>query len=202
LKYQLFTAIDRIIFCFGALILLSQCSMPPSETYVAQRGTADCAYRPRKGENAMAQTAKTEAEKATNNVAELGKRTVDKAADVTNEIANKAEDTARRGFQAAQNTAGAALEVERAVVRRSAEGATEVGKEFAKLAKEQAQNNVETFQALTRTIDWSQVAQIHGDFLRASVERAAEFTKRYFEVVQAVVTSAASTAKEQARNTA
>ena len=88
------------------------------------------------------------------------------------------------------------------MVRRSAEGATEVGEVFAKLAKEQAQNNVETFQALTRTVDWSQVAQIHGDFLRASVERAAEFTKRYFEVAQAVVASTVSTAKEQARKTA
>ena len=104
----------------------------------------------------MAQIAKTEAEKATDNVAELGKRTADKAVDATREVANGAEDTARRGFQAAQKTAGAALEVERAVVRQSAEGATEVGEVFAKLAKEQAQNNVETFQALTRTIDWSQ----------------------------------------------
>ena len=137
----------------------------------------------------MAQIAKTETQKA-DNVAELGKRTADKA-----------EDTARRGFQAAQKTAGAALEIERAVARRSAEGATEVGQVFAELAKEQARNNVETFQALTRTLDWSQAAQIHGDFLHASLERAAEFTRRYFEVVQAVVTSAASTAQEQARKT-
>ena len=150
----------------------------------------------------MAQTARIEAEKATNNIAELGKRTTDKALDVAHEVANKAEDTARRGFQVAQTTVGATLEIQRAVARRSAEGATEVGQVFAKLAKEQAQNNVETFQALTRTVDWSQVAQIHGDFLRASVARAAEFTKRYFEVVQAVVFSTASTAKEQARKTA
>ena len=121
---------------------------------------------------------------------------------MTHEVANRAEDTARRGFEAAQKTAGAALEVEHAVVRRSAEGATEVGQVFVKLAREQAQSNVETFQDLTRTRDWSQAAQIHGDFLRASVERAAEFTKCYFEVVQAVVASAASTAKEQARKTA
>ena len=150
----------------------------------------------------MAQTARNEAERATDNVAELGKRTADKAVDVTHEVANKAEDTARRGFQAVQKTAGAALEVERAVVRRSGEGATEVGQMFAELAKEQARDNVKAFQTLIRTFDWSQAAQVHGDFLRASVERAAEFTRRYFEVVQAVVASAASTAKEQARKTA
>jgi hypothetical protein len=73
---------------------------------------------------------------------------------------------------------------------------------FAELAKEQARDNVKAFQALIRTFDWSQAVQIQGDFLRASVERAGEFTRRYFEVVQSVVASAASTAKEQARKTA
>ena len=175
--------------------------MIPIYGTATQRGPAARSNQHRK-KTIMVQIAKTEAKKATDNVAELGKRTADKAVDVTHEVANKAEDTARRGFQAAQKTAGAALEAERAVVRRSAEGATEVGQVFAKLAKEQAQNNVATFQALTRTIDWSQAAQIHGDFLRASVERAADFTRRYFEAVQAVVASAASTAKEQARKTA
>jgi hypothetical protein len=150
----------------------------------------------------MAQTARNEAEKATDNVAELGKRTADKAVDVTHEAADKAEDTARRGFQAVRKTAGAALEVERAVARRSAEGATEVGQVFAELAKEQARQGVEAFQALTRTVDWDQVTRIQGEFRRASMERAAEFTRRYFEVVQAVVASAASTTKEQARKAA
>ena len=88
------------------------------------------------------------------------------------------------------------------MARRSAEGATEVGQAFAELAKEQARDNVETFQALTRTVDWDQVTRIQGEFLRASVERAAEFTRRYFEVVQAMVASAASTTKEQARKAA
>jgi Phasin protein len=150
----------------------------------------------------MAQTAKIEAEKATDNVAELGKRTTDKAVDVAHEVDNKVEDTARRGFQTAQKTAGATLEIQRAVARRSAEASTEIGQVFAELVNEQARNNVETFQALTRTLDWKEAAQIHGDFLRASLERAAEFSKRYFEVVQAVVASAASTAQEQARKTA
>lgn len=140
----------------------------------------------------MAQTARNHTEKATGN-----------AVDATREATDKAEDTARRGFQAVRKTAGAALEVERAVARRSAEGATEVGQAFAELAKEQARDNVEAFQALlTWTVDWDQVTRIQGEFLRASVERAAEFTRRYFEVVQAVVASAASTTKEQARKAA
>lgn len=151
----------------------------------------------------MAQTARTsEAEKATDNVAELGKRTADKGTDVAREAVAQAEGTARRGFETAQRTAGAALEVERAVARRSAEGASEVGQAFAELVKEQVRGNVEAFQALTRTVDWDQVSRIQGELLRTSVERAAQFTRRYFEVVQAVTASVVSTTKEQARKAA
>ncbi len=150
----------------------------------------------------MAQTARKQAEKATNNVAELGKRTADKTVDVTREAADKAEDTARRGFQAVQKTAGVALEVERAVARRSSEGATEVGQAFAELVKEQARDNAETFRALAGAFDWNKAARIQADLLRASVERAAQFTRRYLEVVQAVTASMVSTTKEQARKAA
>jgi hypothetical protein len=151
----------------------------------------------------MAQIARNnEAEKATDNVAELGKRTADKGADVARETIDRAEGTARRGFEAAQRTAGAALEVERAVARRSAEGATEIGQAFAELVKEQARHNVAVLQALSRTVDWDGVAQVQSDFVRTSVERAAAFTRRYFEVVQAVTASVVSTTQEQARKAA
>ena len=151
----------------------------------------------------MAQTARNnDAEKATDNVAELGKRTADKGADVAREAIDRTEDTARRGFEAVQRTAGAALEVERAVTRRSAEGATQVGQAFAEFVKEQARDNVEAFQALTRAVDWDQVARIQGELLRASVERAAQFTRRYLEVVQAVTASVVSATQEQARKAA
>jgi hypothetical protein len=151
----------------------------------------------------MAQIARNnEAEKATDNVAELGKRTAAKGTDVAREAIDRTEGVARRGFEVAQRTAGAALELERAVARRSAEGATEVGQAFAELVKEQARANVEAFQALTRVVDWEQVSRVQGELLRASVKRAAEFTRRYFEVVQAVTASAVSATQEQARKAA
>ena len=136
----------------------------------------------------MAQTARNQAEKATGN-----------AVDATRQAADKAEDTARRGFQAVQETAGAALEVERAVARRSAEGATEVGQAFAELVKDQARANVEAFRALADAFDWGKAARIQADLLRASFERTAAFTRRYLEVVQAVTASAVSATREQAR---
>jgi hypothetical protein len=151
----------------------------------------------------MAQIARNnEAEKATDNVAELGKRTADKGADVAREAIDRTENTVRRGFETAQRTAGAALEAERAIMHRSTEGATEISQAFAELVKEQARHNVAVLQALSRTVDWSGVAQVQSDFVRTSVERAAEFTRRYFEVVQAVTASVVSTTKEQARKAA
>jgi hypothetical protein len=151
----------------------------------------------------MAQIARNNgAEKATDNIAELGKRTAAKGTDVAREAIDRTEGVARRGFEVAQRTAGAALELERAVARRSAEGATEVSQAFAELVKEQARANVEAFQALTRAVDWDQVSRIQGELLRASVQRTAEFTRRYFEVVQAVTASAVSATQEQTRKAA
>jgi hypothetical protein len=106
---------------------------------------------------------------------------------------------ARRGFETMQKSAGAALEVERAVARRSAEGASELGQAFAELVREQARSNVEAFQALGRAVDWDQVVRVQGELLRASFERTAAFTRRYFEVVQAATASVVSATKEQAR---
>ncbi|HKH67017.1 MAG TPA: phasin family protein, partial [Reyranella sp.] len=93
---------------------------------------------------------------------------------------------------------GAAAEVERAVARRSAEGAGEVGRAFAELVREQARDNLETFRALTGAFDWERVARVQAEFVRASLERATAFARRYLEVVQAVTTSAASATREQA----
>lgn len=157
----------------------------------------------------MAQTAKTEAEKAANtaqdaagNVAELGKRTAEKAGDAAREAAGTTEDLAREGFQLARRATGAAIEVEHAAARRSAEGTAELGQALIELVNEQTRHNVEAFRALTRTVDWNQVAQIQAEFVRVSLERTTQLTQRYLEVAQAVITSAASAAKDQAKKAA
>ena len=138
------------------------------------------------------------ADRTGDDVAAFGRRAADKAADATREATERTQDAARRGLKQVQRTAGAALEVERAIVRRSTEGATEVGRAFAELVREQARDNVAAFRSLTDTF-WDQAARIQADLLRASLERSAEFTRRYLEVVQAVTASAVSATKEQAR---
>ena len=146
----------------------------------------------------MAQIARTETDKfvdtakdATGNGAELGKRTADKI-----------EDAARSGLRVMERTSGAALEIERAVARRSAEGATELSQAFSELLNEQTRHNIEVFKALKGTVDWDAVVRIQGEFVRSSMEQAALFTRRYLEVVQAVMLSAATATKDEAKKAA
>jgi len=168
----------------------------------------------------MAQISKTEenikgaadqAKHAADNVAELGKRGVDQAADVAREAADRTEETVRRGVQVAQRTTGAMSHVQREVAQRTNEGAAELGRALVELANEQTRHNLETFSALTQAVDWDRVSKavdwdrvvkIQSEFVRVSLERAAQLTQRYLEVSQAVVTSAVSVAKQEAKKAA
>ena len=132
----------------------------------------------------MAQSARNEAEKVTNeaanNVSELGKRT----AEVTRE------------------TVDLAAEVERAMAHRSAAGVAEVGQAFAELATAQTRNNIEAFRALSQTVDWQAVTRIQSELVRANLEQAANFSRRYVEVAQAIMGAAMSVTEEQAHKKA
>lgn len=171
----------------------------------------------------MAQIAKTGAEKApttntaspakpaTDNVAELRRRAVDQAAEATRGTAERVENTARHGAETFQRAAGAAGEAQRELMQLSATGTTELGRMFVELASEQARQNFEMLKALTgavdwnrfaKAVDWDQVRQIQSAYLRASVDRTARLTRRYLEVNQAVMTSAASATQRQAKKAA
>ena len=82
---------------------------------------------------------------------------------------------------------------------------------FVELASEQTRQNFEMLKALTgavdwnrfaKAVDWEQVLQIQSAYLRASLERSAQLTRRYLEVSQAVMTSAASATQRQAKKAA
>jgi phasin protein len=158
----------------------------------------------------MAQIARIGADKATDttrnatdNIAELRKRTADQASDSARKAAERTEAMA----QTVQRTAGALGEAQSQV----AEGTTKLTRGFVDLANEQTRHNLATLKALTGTIDWDRVAkavdwdqvfQIQGEYLRASLERATQLTRRYFEVVQAATSAAADAAKRQAKKAA
>jgi hypothetical protein len=128
----------------------------------------------------MARTARTEADEATDAV----ENTADKVTTIT------------------RGVTGAAFETSRAAAGRSAEGAAELGQVFAVLANEQAKHNVEVLRTLTQAANWSEVVKIQNDYVRTSIERAVQFTRRYFEVAQAVMSSTTSVAQDQAQKAA
>ena len=105
----------------------------------------------------------------------------------------------------------AAGEVGRAAVQRSAEGTAELSQAFAGLVKEQTKHNVEALTALSRAVDWEQVAkavdwkqivEIQLGLMRMSMERMAQLTQRYLEVRQSVMSSATSIAANRAKTAA
>ena len=157
----------------------------------------------------MAQIARTEADKATNaakaasdNVAELGKRTTDKTAEVMRETAGQAENTVRDSLQAVRQAVDAAAEVERKTVRHAGAGMAEISQALMEVFTEQTRDNAQLFQALTKPANWGQAAKLQSEFLQASLKRTAQLTQRYVEVSQAVMTSALSTARGQAKKAA
>ena len=109
---------------------------------------------------------------------------------------------ARSGLRTVQRTVGAAAEVERATVRRAAEGTTELSRVFIDLVNEQTRHNLQAMTALSQAIDWERIVQVQSEFMRVSLQRMGELTKRYVEVSQAVLTSVASAARNQAKKAA
>lgn len=105
---------------------------------------------------------------------------------------------ARSSLQAIKETTDAVAEVEREVVHQASEGTLALGRTLVDLVNEQTAHNVQVVMALSRARHWGEVVQIQNDFLRASMERMAQLTTRYMEVVQGVVTSTASTVKNEA----
>ena len=153
----------------------------------------------------MAQTARTEADKATivakptTGNGELSNQAIDKAADATREVVGQAENVARSGLQFVQRTVDAAVEVEQQTARRTAESTAEISQVLVDLINAQTRQNIQALSALNEAVDWQRIFQVQSELMRANLERTAEFTRRYVEVSQALLTSVLSTTQEQIR---
>ena len=88
------------------------------------------------------------------------------------------------------------------VAHQAAESTTELGRALTDLMQEQIEHNFQTWTALTSATDWGQVFQIQREFLRVSLERAAQLTQRCLEAARAGMIAAASATPNQARNAA
>ena len=154
----------------------------------------------------MAQIAKTEADMATSSakdagdkVAELGKQTTAAAAEITRDAASQAEAFVRKGLQSVRPTVAAAAEVGQNTARRAQEGMAETNQSLLDVLHEQARHNVQVLQTLAQPANWGKAVQLQSEFLGASLQRAAQFARRYVEVSQAVMSSAQTTARGQTR---
>jgi hypothetical protein len=162
----------------------------------------------------MAQIAKPGTERAlgtsketTERLAEQGRRRAGQVGEVAREVTDRGQDATRQNLQGVQRAAGAAGEIQREVAHRSAEETAALGRALVDLTVAQTRQNLETLSKLTNTVDWDQVAeavdwdrvfQIQSGYLRASLGRAAELTRRYLEFSQTVLTATASATQRQA----
>jgi hypothetical protein len=108
----------------------------------------------------------------------------------------------RSGLQVVQRAADTAGEAQRETAQRSAEGTAELGQAWMELVQQQGRQNVQTLTALTRAVRWDEVLQAQGEFLRASVERMAQFTQRWLETSRSVMGSATAAAARDRRDRA
>jgi hypothetical protein len=127
----------------------------------------------------------------------------------TKEAAQQAQGAAqagagamRSGLQVVQRAADAAGKAQRETAQRSAEGTAELGQALMELVQQQSRQNVQTLTALTRAVRWDEVLQAQGEFVRASVERMAQFTQRWLETSRSVIGSATAAAARDRRDRA
>jgi hypothetical protein len=109
--------------------------------------------------------------------------------------------TARKGLETIQQTVNATTEAGRETMHRAAAGTADLSQGLVDLWNEQARHNLEAMTAFSQAVDWEKVAQVQSHFVRTSFERISQMNRRYFEAVQAMMTAAASAAKNQARRT-
>jgi len=114
----------------------------------------------------------------------------------------EAAETGIGGLRVVQQVAGAVAEVEREVTHRSAEATVELGRALVDLLSEQTRHNLETWRALGEAVDWERVLRLQGEYLRVSLERAAQLTRRSLELGQTVMNAAADTVRDQAKKAA
>jgi hypothetical protein len=108
----------------------------------------------------------------------------------------------RSGLQVVQRAAYAAGEAQRETAQRSADGTAELGQAWMELVQQQSRHNVQTLTALTGAVRWDEVLRAQGEFLRASVERMAQFTQRWLETSGSVMGSATAAAARDRRDRA
>jgi phasin family protein len=154
--------------------------------------------RPQEREEQPRETARV-ARQVAEDARSIGRESADAAREAASAGAQAATNVARGGLQLLQRTADVVDEAERDVLDRSTKGVTQLSELFVDLIGAQSRHNVETLAALTRAVRYDALIQIQSDFLRASMERMAEFSRRYMEMTQQVMSSATAATQDRER---
>ena len=140
----------------------------------------------------MAKIASTESDHATSTV----KGSSDSITQVVvTGMAEREAEAAREGMRVVQRAATAFGEVQGVTARRSA--AAELGRLFVQLLNQQTRHNLHIATAFGRAVDWHEVIQTQGEFVRGSFERGIQLNRRYLEVIQTMTRATAFTAGNQ-----
>src|SRR3954451_10512138 len=133
---------------------------------------------------------------------------LERAADSARAAANAGTTAARSVLRVAHQSEQAAGEVQRDLVERSSEGLTEFNRVFADHVREHARQSLEAWTILARAVrwdevikavDWQQGTELQTRYIRDSLDRTTQLTRRCLELGQAMMESAAAAQRKSDR---
>jgi competence ComEA-like helix-hairpin-helix protein len=149
-------------------------------------------------ERAFRETAQRTAEVTTSAVrsaTEVGRGAAEAGAETASRVA-------RSGLQLVQRTAGAMTEAQRETARQSAEGTAELGRLWLELLGDQTRHNLAIATALSKAVDWEEVARTQSEYMSASLERMNQLNSRYLEIIRTVMAASVSIIQDQDKRAA
>ena len=133
---------------------------------------------------------------------------LERAADSARAAANAGTTAARSVLRVAHQSGQAAGEVQRDLAERSSEGFAEFNRMFADHVREHARQSLEAWTILARAVrwdevikavDWQQVTELQTRYIRDSLDRTTQLTRRCLELGQAMMESAAAAQRKSDR---
>ena len=133
---------------------------------------------------------------------------LERAADSARAAASAGTTAARSVLRVAHQSGQAAGEVQRDLAERSSEGLTEFNRMFADHLRDHARQSLEAWTILARAVrwdevikavDWQQVTELQTRYIRDSLDRTTQLTRRCLELGQAVMESAAAAQRKSDR---
>jgi Helix-hairpin-helix motif len=133
---------------------------------------------------------------------------IERAADSARAAANAGTTAARSVLRVAHQSGQPAGEAQRDLAERSSEGLAEINRVFADHFREHARQSLEAWTILARAVrwdevikavDWQQVTELQTRYIRDSLDRTTQLTRRCLELGQAMMESAAAAQRKSDR---